>query len=486
MASTLDLYIDTSTGALLDGGSVAGGSLPTLTRNDSYTLRLRLLEKSASGALTDIDTSGTSLRVGIGNIEELPTDGAFKLTCNGTTSGSIAYNATAVSVYNAISNNVSTVSLYGSSTYGSYLLTATQPNTAMSFGSDSFTLFPASSVIVNTRRNPSTGVYAQQVVKLVRDPIVYADTFTNASTAGQIVLSKISEGGTGQNETYDLSFGQEIVGGLYSLNWGGTSTTGIAPFASAVTVQAAISSGINTITSNISVQDNGKGGYTIQFTGRLAQTNITTALQLDASGINFLPLKQTTLTINTSGVEDAFADSGESTITPTLEIELTQNGTPKTIYQGDVTIRKDLITAGSSVPGARDSYYTKTETDSNFVSKSSPQANTNVVSGLINVGLFASSATYGVLPQSIETINVTTSINFGTVANNSSSSITVTVAGAAVNDIVLLGLPSGLTEGLSFLGHVVATDQVHVDAVNATNASKTQSAVTFRITVIGY
>jgi len=27
---------------------------------------------------------------------------------------------------------------------------------------------------------------------------------------------------------------------------------------------------------------------------------------------------------------------------------------------------------------------------------------------------------------------------------------------------------------------------VHVDAVNATNASKTQSAVTFRITVIGY
>lgn len=366
MASTLDLYIDTSTGALLDGGSVAGGSLPTLTRNDSYTLRLRLLEKSASGALTDIDTSGASLRVGIGNIEELPTDGAFKLTCNGTTSGSIAYNATAISVYNAISNNVSTVSLYGSGSYGSYLLTATQPNTAMSFGSDSFTLFPASSVIVNTRRNPATGINAQQVVKLVRDPIVYADSFTDASTTGQIVLSKISDGGLGQNETYNLSFGQQIVGGLYSLNWGGTSTTGIAPFASAVTVQSAISSGINTITSNISVEDNGKGGYTIQFTGRLAQTNITTPLQLDASGINFLPLKQTTLTINTSGVEDAFAVSGEDTITPTIEIEITQNGTPKTIYQGNVTIRKDLITAGAVVPGDQAQYYTKAESNALF------------------------------------------------------------------------------------------------------------------------
>jgi len=366
MASTLDLYIDTSTGALLDGGSVAGGALPTLTRNDSYTLRLRLLEKSASGALTDIDTSGASLKVGIGNIEELPTDGAFKLTCNGTTSGSIAYNATAISVYNAISNNVSTVSLYGSGSYGSYLLTATQPNTAMSFGSDSFTLFPASSVIVNTRRNPATGINAQQVVKLVRDPIVYADTFTNTSTANQIVLTKISDGGQGQNETYNLSFGQQVVGGLYSLNWGGTSTTGIAPFASAVTVQSAISSGINTITSNISVEDNGKGGYTIQFTGRLAQTNITTPLQLDSSGINFLPLKQTTLTINTSGVEDAFAVSGEDTITPTIEIEITQNGTPKTIYQGNVTIRKDLITAGAVVPGDQAQYYTKAESNALF------------------------------------------------------------------------------------------------------------------------
>jgi len=542
MASTLDLYIDTSTGALLDGGSVAGGALPTLTRNDSYTLRLRLLEKSASGALTDIDTSGASLRIGIGNIEELPTDGAFKLTCNGTTSGSIAYNATAISVYTAISNNVSTVSLYGSGSYGSYLLTATQPNTAMSFGSDSFTLFPASSVIVNTRRNPATGINAQQVVKLVRDPIVYADTFINTSTAGQIVLSKISDGGTGQNETYDLSFGQEIVGGLYSLNWGGTSTTGIAPFASAITVQTAISSGINTITSNISVQDNGKGGYTIQFTGRLAQTNVTTELLLDASGINFLPLKQTTLTINTSGVEDAFAVSGEDTITPTIEIEITQNGTPKTIYQGNVTIRKDLITAGAVVPGAQATFYTKAEADALFVEDSvsnvnaagralvdstsitafnygtrnltnsagstvisygaglalsgvmgfygatvtAQPANINVVSGLINLGLLASGTTYGVLPQSTETVTTLTSLNFGSVGANSSTSITVAMTGVAINDIVLLGIPTAISEGLTFFGHVVAADQVHVDAVNATGSSKTQSAATFRVTVIGY
>lgn len=486
MASTLDLYIDTSSGQLVDGGSVIGGSLPTLTRNDSYTMRLRLLEKKSNGAMDDIDFSSSSLKVGIGNIEQPPSSGSFKLAINGITSSAIPYNATAISVYNAISNNVSTVALYGTGTYGSYLLTATQPNTAMSFGSDAFTLFPSSSVLISTRRNPSTNIEAQQVVKLVRNPIVYADTFTATPTASELTLTKLQDGSSTQNETYELAVGPLARGGSFALVWGSNATTAIPLFQSAVSVQASISSGINTITSNISVQENGKGGYIIAFTGRLGLTNVTTSLSLDASGIQFIPMRQTTLTINTAEVEDAFADAGTSTITPTLEIELTQNGTPKTIYQDSISLRKDLITAGSSVPGARDAYYTKTESDSNFVSKSTPQSNTNVVSGLINVGLFSSSATYGVLPQSTETINVTTSLNFGAVANNSSSSITVSVPGVLANDIVLIGLPAGLTEGLSFLGHVVASDQIHVDCINATNASKTQSAATFRITVIGY
>ncbi|NBW16675.1 MAG: hypothetical protein EBR82_52730, partial [Caulobacteraceae bacterium] len=357
MASTLDLYIDTSSGQLVDGGSVVGGSLPTLTRNDAYTLRLRLLEKKSNGSLDDIDYTGSSLKVGIGSIEENPSAGSFKLAINGVTSSAIPYNATAISVYNAISNNVSTVALYGTDSYGSYLLTATQPNTAMSFSPDAFTLFPTSSVLINTRRNPAASVEAQQVVKLVRNPIVYADTFTATPTASEIALTKIQDGSSTQNETYELSVGPLARGGSFALVFGPNATTAIPLFQSAVSVQASISAGINTITSNISVQENGKSGYIISFSGRLGLTNVATALTLDASGVQFIPLRQTTLTINTAEVEDAFADSGQSTISPTIEIELTQGGTPKTVYQGNVSIRKDLITAGSTVPGARDSYY---------------------------------------------------------------------------------------------------------------------------------
>jgi len=486
MASTLDLYIDTSSGQLVDGGSVVGGSLPTLTRNDAYTLRLRLLEKKSNGSLDDIDFGSSSLKAGIGNIEEVPSDGSFKLAINGVTSSAIAYNATAISVYNAISNNVSTVALYGAGTYGFYLLTATQPNTAMSFSPDTFTLFPSSSVLISTRRNPATSIEAQQVVKLVRNPIVYADTFTATPTSSELTLTKLQDGSTTQNETYELAVGPLARSGSFALVYGANATTAIPLFTSAVSVQASISSGINTITSNISVQENGKGGYIIGFTGRLGLTNITTALTLDASGIQFIPMRQTTLTINTAEVEDAFAVSGETTITPTLEIELTQNGTPKTIYQGDVTIRKDLITAGSSVPGARDSYYTKTETDSNFVSKSSPQANTNVVSGLINVGLFASSTTYGVLPQTAQTLTTTASLAFGTLTANATSAGNVTVTGATVGDLVMIGLPAAVSGGVIVQGVVFAANTVCMTAINASNSSKTVGTADYRITVLDY
>jgi len=544
MAATLDLYIDTASGNLVDGGSVVGGALPTLTRNDTYTLRLRLLEKQPNGSLDDIDLSSSSLKAAIGNIEEAPSGGSFKLNINGITSSAIPFNATAVCVYNAISNNVSTVALYGSDTFGSYLLTATQPNTAMSFGSDSFTLFPTSSVLVGTRRNPAASIEAQQVVKLVRNPIVYADTFTTASTASELVLTKLSDGGTGTNETYELTVGPRVRGGLFSLNWGGTSTTGIAPFTSAVSVQGAISSGINTITSNISVQENGKQGYIIQFTGRFAQTNITTALQLDASGINFIPFKQTTLTINTAEVEDAFADAGTDTITPTLEIELTQGGTPKTVFQGTVTLRKDLITAGSTVPGNQAAYYTKSEANALFVEDSTSNvdqtnrtlydasamasfdygnrlllansgfdvvinsttglshqssllgfynsaltakpSNINVVSGLINVGLIASGTTYGVLPQSAQTLTTTASLAFGTLAGHSTSAGNVTVTGATVGDLVWVGLPSVVSGGVVVQGVVFAANTVCMTAINGSNTSKTVGTADYRITVIDY
>ena len=113
MASNIDIYLDAQGGGILVGGSAAGGTLPQFTRNDVYTFRLRIQDAPTGQVPVDIDTTGTTLKLGIGNIDDVPTDGQFKLTCNGTTSSAITFSSTPLQIYNAISNNVSTVTTFG-------------------------------------------------------------------------------------------------------------------------------------------------------------------------------------------------------------------------------------------------------------------------------------------------------------------------------------------------------------------------------------
>jgi hypothetical protein len=567
MGQQIDLYFDTGSNQLLAAGSVKSGIFPTLTRNDSYTLRIRLQARDQNNNLRDIDTTGASLKLGIGYLDGKPTDGQFKLTTSTGTSTAISFNATAAQVATAISAIAGncTVTTYGS-VANAWVITAVTANTALSFGGSSFTLFPTSSVLVNTRRYPAVSVNAQQIIQLSRNPAVYSDTFTAASTAGVVSLTQLqagSSGTTGTNQTWRLSVGPDAEGGNIVLNYGANSTTGIGIGATAASFSEALSAVTGIGSGNISVQaGNNQGDYTISFVRSLGQQNVTTVLTLDSSGVIFGKFFQTTCTFSTSELDEAFSEAGTSTITPKLEIELTQSGTPKTIYQGDVLIRKDIIATGSAIPAAAAQYYTKAECDALFVEDSNTnvdatnrklynsggsvfldwQNNTigtgptvldlsgtavtitdgynlglgttigtkfgvstssklafygstpvtqpngpNVVTSLINLGLLRSgSTTYGVFPLSPKTLTTTASLAFGSISGNSSTSITVAVAGASLNDIVLLGIPSAVCEGLSFFGHVVTADQVHVDAVNGINNSASQSTQTFRITVIGY
>jgi hypothetical protein len=376
MAQSLDLYIDTSSGALLARGAAKNGTLPTLTRNDSYNLRVRLQERDQSGFLRDLNTSGIALKLGIGGVDDRPSDGEFKLTLSATTSTAISFNATTTQVYNAISAIAGSgvaVATFGLVTVGEYLITAMTANTALSFGGDSFTLLPTSSVLVSTRRFPAASVKAQQIIKLVRNPAVFADSFAASSTAGVVGLTTLQEGSavSGLNEIYNLSIGPDAEGGSIVLNYGANSTTAIAIGSSAISFNEALSAVTGIGSGNISVDSgNNTGNYTISFVRELGQQNITTAFTLDASGVVYGRFLTSTVTMSTAELDELFAEAGADTITPTIEVELTQNGSPKTILQDTITVRRDLITTGSAVPAAQAQYYTKAETDALFVEDS--------------------------------------------------------------------------------------------------------------------
>ena len=567
MATTIDINLDRS-GGLVAGGSCPYGALPKLTRNDQYLVRLRVLERNLNGAYTDAVLSSPSFKVGIGSLGDVPTSGEFKLTIGATTSSAIAYNATTTQVFNAISGIVgsATVEVYGNSGSG-WLITAATANTALSFGGASYTLFPASSVLINTRRNPGTDIKAQQVVELNRNPAVFSDTFT-AVSGDVLALNKIQDGSSTQNEVYELTVGNDVLGGSFSLAFGGYSiSSDVSTSAISLNTQLTAITGIGA--NNLEVRSNSKRGFVFTFVNQLGLQNVTTSLILDPTGIVSPNYYQSTITMGTVQLDELFVEADADVITPTIAFSMSESGKVKTLYQGSVTIDRDLIASGSAVPAPTSQYYTKAETDSGFVANSSSNvdatnrvlygatsqksvdygnraltdsanssqfqwgstgvtvANTlyasgnihiasvggmkigtttsqklafygntpvvqptdsNAVSCLAQLGLFKdASTTYGVFPNSPKTLTTTASVWFGgSIAANDFHSITVSVTGASINDVVLLGMPTSVCGGLTFQGSVATANVVSIAAQNGTNSAQNQATATYRITVIGY
>jgi hypothetical protein len=389
---------------------------------------------------------------------------------------------------------------------------------------------------------------------------VFSDSFAAVSGDG-IFLTKIQDGDATNNETYELSIGNDVYGGSYSLAYGGFSAA-FAYDQTSDNVTTALSAITGIGVGNISCISNSKRGLIISFVNQLGLQNVSTALTLDASGVQVYNWYTATVTMSTSAIEELFNEAGTDTITPTLEIEMTESGRTKTLLQYTTSISKDLILTGALVPADLALYYTAAQCDSLFVEDSISNvdatntrligagqvsinygsrtlnnssgtqvvsyrtglafANTpmgfygatvtakpsgtnivsgltnigllsytqptavNVVSGLINTGLIASGVSYGVLPQSPQTVTTLTSVTFGTIAGNDQHYRDVVVTGAAVNDIVLIGLPSAVSSGIVIQGVVYKTNTVCLSAIHADTGSVDLNTATYRITVIGY
>jgi hypothetical protein len=330
MAASLTLALDASGLGILAGGG------QTFTLNDTYNVRLRVLQ----GGL-DASLSSPSFRVGFGLAGSSPSSGGFKLTTSTGTSQEIAYNAstaTVASAVSAIAGNV-TVTTYGSSG-SAWIVTAATANTALSFSGVTFSLFPAGTVRISTLISPASGVTAAQVVQLVRLPAVSASTFTTASTANVVTLSKIQDGSSTVNESYRLNIGSDAIGGSFSLVYGSSATTAVAYNVSSAALQAALSA-VTGLQSNVSVQPSGSG-QVISFVNGLGLTNVSTALTLDAGGIQYAAYYEGAITFSGMDLEQMFVESASNTTTGLLEVELTENGRKSTLLQTQVSVRRDV------------------------------------------------------------------------------------------------------------------------------------------------
>ncbi len=81
-------------------------------------------------------------------------------------------------------------------------------------------------------------------------------------------------------------------------------------------------------------------------------------------------------------------------------------------------------------------------------------------------------------------LTATAALNFASIAAAASADLTITVAGAAVNDTVAIGLPAAPTAGIVFNAFVSAANTVTVRATNITAGAVDPASATYRATVI--
>lgn len=81
-------------------------------------------------------------------------------------------------------------------------------------------------------------------------------------------------------------------------------------------------------------------------------------------------------------------------------------------------------------------------------------------------------------------LTATASLDFGSIAAQSSADLTVTVTGAATGDAVIMGLPASPSAGVVFNAFVSSANTVTIRATNATSGAIDPASATYRATVI--
>lgn len=80
-------------------------------------------------------------------------------------------------------------------------------------------------------------------------------------------------------------------------------------------------------------------------------------------------------------------------------------------------------------------------------------------------------------------LGASAALDFASIAAGASADLTITVTGAAVNNVVSLGLPAAPAAGLVFFAFVSATNTVTIRAMNITAAPVDAVSATYSVVV---
>jgi len=339
MASTLQLIYnveDPLQQGLLDTflGTVQAVT-PEFVRGDrTLAVTIRPVVPSLTPRPWDDDfATGDTFRFAIGNADQPPTGGTFSLNVNGTTTGltALAYNISAATLQTALSA-ASVTAGFGTLTVenpatGVYVSTWTTPNTPVpAIVASSINLTPYSEIVVSVIKDgdetPQT--YAQQVISLRQQNVVFSEPATLLPAAG--VTRTYDQTATSVNNSIvRISFDAPgTYAGLYTINaiaGGYNASCGQAgplmtvdQLGLVLANHPAIFYQDDTNANNVAVTKDGED-FIVEFIGDLAGSALVKTIN-DATVAN--PTELTTSENHAYRTGDSITITGSTGITPSI------------------------------------------------------------------------------------------------------------------------------------------------------------------------
>lgn len=342
----LSLFADLDQGRLVQSFlSTLQATLPRFVFGDSIPVSFRPLKSNGNNALnpwSEVDLTGKTVRIAIGNPAGAASSGTFTLSYGGNTTAAIAYNADGATIQTAL-NALASITAAGGvvvtrATTGAFRIVFNTAGARTAITADASAIYPTAGVEIHVSVDGDGSTREIVVARMEVLPAAYAELTDDFPVAACDIVEVRTGSGT-VGAILSLGFSVLPYSGFYTLEIGSEQTLGIPWDADASTLQAALEL-LSTVGAGKVAVSGDWPSFTLNFDVSLGDIG---AMTIDMTGLVVPKGRTGILNTNTAAMIELL--NGASQATAKLEVELYDiaDDTTWTVLQTDCTVIDDVI-----------------------------------------------------------------------------------------------------------------------------------------------
>ena len=350
----LSLFADLDQGRLVQGFlSTLQATLPRFVFGDSIPVSFRPLKSNGNNAAnpwSEVDLTGKTVRIAIGNPAGAGSSGTFTLSYGDNTTAAIAHNADGATIQAAL-NALASITAAGGvvvtrAATGAFRIVFNTAGARTEITADAAAIYPSAGVEIHVSIEGDGSTREIVVARIETLPAAYAE-LTDEFPVAACDIVEVREGSVSVGAILSLGFSVLPYSGFYTLEMGGEQTLSIPWDADAATVQAALEL-LTPIGAGMVTVSGDWPSFTLNFDLSLGDVG---AMTIDMTGLVVPKGRAGILNTNTAAMIELL--NGASQATAKLEVELYDiaDSTTWTVLQTDCTVIDDVIGNGpASIP----------------------------------------------------------------------------------------------------------------------------------------